>query len=128
MFKKLLIAMILVLGALALLGCQPAEKQAVDAVQAYLQALVDKNETQLVNLSCPNWQDDALLEYDAFGNVGTSLKDLACTSTGIGESEIHVRCTGSIQATYQNEAQTFDLSSRDFTVSNIGGDWLVCGY
>ncbi len=126
--KKLPVIMSLVLMAVAMLGCQSGDQQAVAAVRAYLQAMVDKNETQLVNLSCPEWQTSALLEYDAFGNVGTSLKDLSCATTEIGGMEIHVQCTGSIQATYQNEAQTFDLSDRDFTVRNIGGDWLVCGY
>jgi hypothetical protein len=128
MLKKILIVLILGLAAAALVSCQSGEKQAVAAVQAYLQALVDKNETQLVNLSCPEWQASALLEYDAFGNVGTSLQDLSCAATQVGGSEIHVQCTGNIQATYQNEAQTFDLGSRDIVVRNIGGDWLVCGY
>ncbi len=123
--NKMIMAMLATL-LLFLTACQSSEQQAVSTVEAYLQALVDKDETRLLGLTCADWQMDALLELDAFGNVGTTLKDLSCALVSGDNKSVVVHCTGSIEASYQNEVQSFDLDKRDFDLVNQGG-WLVCG-
>lgn len=118
--------MILATLLLFLAACQSSEQQAVSTVEAYLQALVEKDETRLLNLTCADWQMNALLELDAFGNVGTRLRDLSCSFVSGDSQAVVVHCTGSIEASYQNEVQSFDLDKRDFLMVNQGG-WLVCG-
>jgi hypothetical protein len=49
---------------------------AVQRLEAYLQALVDKDEDTLVQMTCAEWELNALLEFDAFGGVETELDDL----------------------------------------------------
>ena len=124
--KKLLFISLAILLIL-LAACQSSEQQAVSTVEAYLRALVNKDESGLLNLTCADWQMDALLEYDAYGNVGTTLKDLSCQVASGDSTEVIVHCTGSIEATYQNEVQSFELDKRDFRLVNQGGDWLICG-
>ncbi len=132
MHKKILL--ILTLIALSLASCTPGGKQASDtpapvqALESYLQALVDKDEATLTSLSCQDWEASALLELDAFQAVETTLDGLSCQQTGTGDGTAQVTCQGSIQATYGSEVQSFDLSERTYTMVEQGGDWLVCGY
>lgn len=126
--KKAIVVCLILLLAGTLYGCQSKEKQVSSAVEAYLQALVTKDEATFTKLSCPKWQADAMLEYDAFGNVATTLKEVTCKTTSITSDSATVKCNGSIEASYQNEVQSFQLSERNFQLVNSGGDWLVCGY
>lgn len=123
--KPLSLLLTLLLSAV-LAACAPAGSTdpAALAVESYLQALAAKDEARLVALSCPENEFNALLELDAFALVETRLEDLACTSAQDGT----VRCQGRIAATYANEIQNFELSTRVYTVNNVNGDWLVCGY
>lgn len=111
-----------------LAGCQSSDRLAVATVEAYLNALVNKDEASFTKLTCPVWQAQALLEYDAFGNVATTLKGVQCTASDMTSASATVKCSGSIEASYQNEAQSFQLSDRNFQLVKSGGEWLVCGY
>jgi len=93
-----------------------------------LQALADKNEAVMTSLVCPDYEADALLELDSLALVKTSLKDVSCRQVGTDDKGAQVVCRGSIEATYNGEVQSFDLSTRSYTVVNDGRDWLVCGY
>jgi hypothetical protein len=113
-------------------GCSAAGSQdsanAVATLSTYLQAFVDKNEAQMSTLLCKEWSQDALLEYDAFQGVGTTLEGLTCSVSSVEEETILASCQGKIQASYQNEIQEFDLSQRVYRMQKSGVDWLVCGY
>jgi len=126
--KKPLIILTAVLVILITAGCQSREQQAAATVMSYLQAMTAKNEAGVVNLSCPDWQSQALQEFDAFGNVITTLKGVSCTAEEITDTTAIVKCSGSIEATYQNETQSFPLTQRNFRLTKSQGDWLVCGY
>lgn len=126
MKKLLLLALLLLLTLSACAANTDAE--AARAVEAYLTALTSQQPEQLVTLSCAEWEDDALFELDSFAAVATSLKDLSCQTSGQDGDARLVTCTGSIQATYGNEIQQFDLSARTFRVVNQGGEWRMCGY
>jgi hypothetical protein len=101
---------------------------AAQTLQSYLQALVDKNEDALVQMTCADWEANALLEFDAFGGVETSLDGLSCQQVDGGSGTATVVCQGKILASYQDEVQEFDLSGRSYQMVEQGGDWLVCGY
>ncbi len=115
----------LLLGAC---GANNADAEAARAIEAYLGALTGKQTEQIVTLSCAAWEEDALAEIDAWATVETSLKDLVClVSAEDGDTRL-VTCTGSIQATYGNEIQQFELSTRAFRAVYEGEEWRMCGY
>jgi len=125
--KILLGAVASLLLASLLYACGPSKHPAVAAVEGYLGALVDKNESGLVGLTCKDFEADALLEFDSFGLVQTRLEGLKCQAHDTSESAASVTCQGQIIATYGAEDQQFDLSQRTYQVQKEGSDWLVCG-
>jgi hypothetical protein len=108
-------------------ACTPEKSEAARTVEVYLQALVEKDETRLVALSCPDYELDALLELDAFQNVVTSLAELNCADSGTEEDFTLVRCEGRILASYGAEQLEFDLSERTYRLLSTPDGWLVCG-
>ncbi len=113
-------------GSLA--GCAPSQAGASRAVESLLEALVERDEARFTALTCPDYETQALLEYDSFALVTSELNGVTCEVTGGDETASVVRCTGSIDATYDNEVRQFDLTPRIYQVLLSGGDWLVCGY
>lgn len=121
--------------SLAFLGvaCISSQAAPVQTMQAFLTAFATKDENNLINLTCKEWQDQALLEYDSFGNVTTELKDVSCklvgqTTNSQEETIYSVNCTGAIAASYNGELRTFDLGKRMYQVVDRGGSLQVCGY
>jgi len=119
-----LVSLLLAVGLLT--ACGSTKPPAALAVEAYLQALVDKDEARLVSLTCPDFEESALMELDSFSLVKTRLEGLDCQAQAQDDTA-SVTCQGQILATYGTEDQQFDLSERTFQVKNSGGDWLVCG-
>ncbi len=120
----LLSLLVLVLTACGSKATDPAAK----AVESYLNALVNKDSTQLSALSCADWESSALMELDSLQAVTAKLDGVTCKTTGTSGTTSDVNCKGSIVATYNNEDQTLDLSVRTYQVSQEGGNYLVCGY
>lgn len=119
---------LLVFASLLLPACASDNENApVQAVENYLNALIEKDENRLTTLSCGEWEDDALLELDSFQAVTARLDGLACEQTGTDGETALVLCNGNIVATYNNEDQQLDLSVRTYQVVQEGGEWLVCG-
>jgi len=117
----------LILPLLILLTACASSDAPVQAVQNYLNALVDKEANKLPTLVCGEWEEDALIELDSFQAVTASLENVSCSQTGTDGDTALVLCTGNIVATYNNEDQKLDLSTRTYQVVQQGGDWLVCG-
>jgi hypothetical protein len=127
--KRILTLTILSLSlAGVLVACGDGGNQAAQNVEAFLQALVDKDEAQMVSYTCGDFEMDALLEYDAFALVKTQVDNLSCQVDQVDGDAALVSCQGKIIATYGNEDREFDLSERTYQVINSGGEWLVCGY
>lgn len=123
-----LILILAIVSTLFLSACAPKSSNApAKAVEDYLNALVAKDSNRLTTLSCKDWEDGALLELDSFQAVITKLDGMACTQTGTDGDTALVLCKGKIIATYNNENQELDLSTRTYQVVQQGGDWLVCG-
>ena len=128
MRKYVVILLLTIIVALPLAACGASNTDApAKAVEDYLNALVEKDADRLSTLVCGEWEDDALIELDSFQAVTTRLEGLACEQTGADGATALVLCSGTIIATYTNEDQEIDLSTRTYDVTQAGGDWLVCG-
>jgi hypothetical protein len=121
----LIIISVLAVGGLAACSGQDAPAQ---AIEAYLQALVEKDADRLVNLSCADWESDARVEVDSLEAVGARLEGVACQSASTEGDEALVTCTGSLMLTYDGEDRPLQLEGRTYSAVREGGDWLMCGY
>lgn len=97
-------------------------------VEAYLTALVNKDNSSLSTLSCSDWEANALMELDSLQAVEVRLDGLTCNDAGTSGEFPLVNCQGNIIATYNGEDQNIDLSTRNYLVVNQDGEFLVCGY
>ena len=127
MRKILLILSIVLTTNVLLTACASNTSAPVNAVENYLNALVEKDADRIPTLVCGAWEEDALIELDSFQAVTARLEGLACEQTGTESNMALVHCNGSIIATYGTEDQEIDLSVRTYEVTAEGGDWLVCG-
>jgi hypothetical protein len=128
MRKILLSLFIILLAGMLLTACSKSSDDApAKAVDAYLKSLVAKDENLLPTLVCGDWEQDALIELDSFQAVTPRLDNAVCKQTGTDGDTALVNCTGKIIATYNNEDQELDLSTRTYQVVQDSGDWLVCG-
>ncbi len=120
--------LLIVFATLTVSACASSNDNApAQAVEDYLNALVEKDANRLTTLSCGEGEDEALLELDSFQAVTARLEGLACEQTGTDGATALVLCNGNIVATYNNEDQQLDLSVRTYQVVEEGGEWLVCG-
>jgi hypothetical protein len=111
-----------------LVGCSPAESNAAEPVEAYLQAIVEQDADRISTLVCSDWVGSALLELDAFMGVAAELENVSCDVLDSSDDNAVVACSGSIVATYNNEQQQFSLEGREYLVVREGDEWVVCGY
>jgi hypothetical protein len=101
---------------------------AANAVESYLQALISKDENQMVYYSCADWEPEASLEYNSFAAVEVDLDSLNCQEAGQDGDFTLVNCTGKITANYGAEVLEIELDERTFQVLLEGGEWRMCGY
>lgn len=117
---------ILFIFGLALSACVQTSP-AVQVVETYYTAIVEQNDTIIPQIVCEEWQFDAYLEMDSFLAVNPVLEDLACDVVSEDDNSAIVQCQGNILATYNEEQQRIDLSTRNFIVRKEGSEWLICG-
>ncbi len=116
---------------LTLAACAAAESTTSgpgQAVEAYLQALVNQDVNQIANLSCADWEASARDEVESFQAVSASLEGVACTQASLNGADAVVTCTGQINASYGNEQQAIPLNVRNYVARQEGGEWRMCGY
>jgi hypothetical protein len=123
---------ILLLWTVLLLMISNCSSESADnapgAVENYLGALVSKDENQMINQSCADWESQAKLELNSFAAVEASLENLNCETSGQEGDYILVDCKGIIIANYGAEVLEIDLQKRTFQVLQEGGEWRMCGY
>jgi hypothetical protein len=112
---------------LLLAGCS-SQGGAAQAVEGYIQALADKDQDSLVNLSCNDWQENALLELDSLVGVTAETQDLTCQESGTDGADTLVTCSGKLVLNYNGELQDLDLSGRTMIARQEDGEWRACGY
>lgn len=123
-FAALLCFILLILTACG----SPPGSSAASALDAYFRAFTAGEEETMTALVCPDWQSDALLEWDAFQGVETSLQGLSCSQAGTEGEAALVTCRGKILAKYGSDTQEFDLSGRTYRLEKVDDRWQVCGY
>lgn len=119
---------LIVIVLLGIAGCAPGSNPD-DAVEAYYNALVAKDQERFVNLICADWEVDAMIEFDSFGAVEAELQDFSCETSQTDKQSATVTCQGSVTVTYQGEdSQLLDLSENTYHVIMDDGEWRMCGY
>jgi hypothetical protein len=124
--SKLLVGGLLFL--IILTACSTRNTQPEQAVEAYLNAIVEAKIDKITTVSCAEWEEDAWLELDSFQGVEVSLVDMQCTQSGTDGDTALVTCSGHFLPSYDGEAMEIDLSTREYELVQQGGEWLVCGY
>lgn len=122
---KLLFAAVALFSLLS--ACAGGGDAPAKTVELYYQALADKDQDQMVNLSCADWESMALLELDSFLSVETTLEGASCQTESQEDGTARVTCQGEIAATYDGEIRAFSLSGQTYLVVQEGGEWRVCG-
>ncbi len=126
--KRWVTILILTTAMSIVAGCASNPDRPARAVRSLLEALVARDEARFTALTCPDYESQALIEFDSFALVRSELKGVACSVTGADGDAALVRCSGSIEATYDAEVRRFELAPRTYHVVPSDGDWLVCGY
>lgn len=122
MKNYLLLILLLTLTAVATACTSNNNSDPATAVQIYLQAKVDGDETTIRSLLCADMEQLAEREIHTFDAVqDVSLENMACTDAGNGR----VTCTGSIKALYGSEQTEFTLTN--YRVVEEDGEWKWCG-
>ena len=112
---------------LLLASCSGSSNPAA-VVEEYFRALVAKDATKAVSLSCAAWESGARTDVDTFAMYPAELQDVVCKDAGAEGNGHRVTCTGKAILDYNGEKQEIDLSGRDYTVVQEGGEWRMCGY
>lgn len=120
----LLLTMLIFLSACS----KQNEDGATRAIEAYIQALSNKDSNQISNLSCTDWEQNALVELDSLTSVGSKVENMKCEKSGQDGDNVFVSCTGAIALDYDGEIQKIDLANRTYIAKIEGGDWRMCGY
>jgi hypothetical protein len=126
--KLILLISMLSLSTYLLFGCSSSQDSAPAAVQAYLQAIIDRDLTAMVNKTCSDWEADARTEFNSFTAVKLTLDNVSCQESGTSGEFTLVNCQGAIIASYGAEDLILELNDRTFQVVNEAGEWRVCGY
>lgn len=122
MKKWLLFILLLATTAVATACNTSASGDPALAVQTYLQAKVNGDETNIRRLLCSEMEQVAEREIHTFDAVqDVTIEGMACTDAGNGR----VQCSGTIQALYGSEQTEFALST--YRVVEEDGEWKWCG-
>ena len=125
---SLILALILIMSSVIISSCS-AGGTPNEAIEKYLQALANKDEVSAVNLSCAEWEEQALAEGASFKTVEVSLENLSCQVDTEDSDLAMVSCTGRYVFSYDaGEDQELDLEGRTFKVAKESGEWRMCGY
>ena len=105
-----------------------ASSDASTVVEQYFKALVAKDATRAINLSCAAWEEQAQIDADTFAINPATAENVQCEVTRKDEDNSLVSCTGKLVLDYNGEKQEIDLADRTYQVTQEGGEWRMCGY
>jgi hypothetical protein len=115
------------LVGLGLAACQKSDS-AAKTVEAYLQARAQSNETQMITLSCSDWEAQARTEAASFKSMNAKLDGVTCQNTSGDNSTAVVTCQGKIITAYNGDTREWPLAGREFKLVRQDGEWRMCGY
>ena len=117
--------MILAVVSLLLLAACAEAGDPVDTVESYLNARVESDADELQQLSCAQWESQALLQADSFRSMDASIEDMSCQKDGEDGDFTLVACDGRIVTSYNGETREWDLP--DYQLVEEDGEWKICG-
>jgi hypothetical protein len=126
--QRIVIVFVIFISIFILVGCSRGQNSATEAIEAYILALSNRDSVRISNLSCADWEQNALLEIDSLTAVGSKAVALSCEQTGQEGIDTYVSCTGTLDLDYNGEAQQIDLSTRTYIARQDDGEWRMCGY
>ena len=118
-------ALLAFVGALS--ACQKSDDP-VATVQAYLQARVQSDATQMVNLSCADWEAQARIEAASFKSMNAKLEGVTCQVNSSDANNALVSCQGKIVTAYNGETRDWPPANGLFKLVHQQGEWRMCGY
>jgi len=113
--------------AFGLSACQKSDAR-VQTVQDYLQARVQSDETQMVNLSCADWEAQARIEATSFKSMNAKLEGVTCQVTSSDANNALVSCQGKIVTAYNGDTRDWPPAPGQFKLVLQQGEWRMCGY
>lgn len=116
---------VLLLGVLLLAAACAEESDPSAAVTAYLQAWIAGDETQLISLSCAEWEPRARIQAQSFAAAEVTLEGLSCQRSGEEGDAALVSCDGTIVMDYNGEIREWALET--YRAVQEGGEWRFCG-
>jgi phosphoserine phosphatase len=119
---------LLIFMSILVAACGGGAGKPEQAVEAYLNALVGRDENATVAASCAAWEEQARQEFNSFSAVKLEMQEVACTQSGTDGDTALVTCTGKIIANYGAEDLQIDVAERTYAVIQEGGAWRMCGY
>ena len=110
-------------------GCSLSkDADPASVVESYLHALAEQNKEEIINLSCKSWEEKAALEVDALLSVGSEVNDLVCMTNGEEDGFTLVKCSGSLDLTYNEEIRAIEIDRQTYYLRQEDGKWRVCSY
>ncbi len=117
------------LVAFMVVTCQKTQgSNASRVVEEYFKALVAKDATRAVNLSCSSWEAQAQIDADTVAITPATAENGQCKVTGKDGNNTLVSCTGKLVLDYNGEKQEINLSDRTYQVVQESSEWRMCGY
>lgn len=125
--KHIWMGMILLLGLLYLTACSSNTQSPEVVVVDYLNAMVNHDSALITTLATSDWELNANLDVDSLTNLDASLTDVSCTATSVEGDAAQVKCTGTIDLSYNDEVQKIQLDQFTYSLQKVNGSWLVSG-
>ena len=125
--KHMWMGLILLLGMLCLTACNSSTQSPEVVVMDYLNAMVNHDSALITTLVTSDWELNANLDVDSLTNLDASLTDVSCTATSIEGDAAQVKCTGTIDLSYNDEVQKIQLDQFTYSLQKVSGFWLVNG-
>jgi hypothetical protein len=127
--KTTLLTGVLLMAVMALGGCAGGESDtagAAEAVETYLNAMVEADADTMRQNSCAAWEGDAVNQANSFRGLDARIDGLECT---VGETDgdyTLVNCAGELIFIYDGEpAPPRPLGT--YRAIQEGGAWKMCG-
>ena len=126
--KRIILLIMILLGTLFVSSCLAGSSPSA-TIEGYLLALAEKDENSAVNLSCVDWEEQALAESASFKTVEVTLEAVECQIDSESSDLSFVSCNGRFVFSYDaGEEQELVLNGRVFKVIKEAGEWRMCGY
>ena len=119
------------LAAILLLGLAACGGGALpgEVIEAYLAAVVAKDDVSSVNLSCVEWEAQARAEGAAFDANEVVLEAVSCQAVEEDDTSAVVTCSGRIRFSYDGGVEEhLELEGRNFRTVLEDAELKMCGF